>query len=225
MEFEPMLTPREKSPLPENVPRGGLNPRHCRQQAQALPTELFGPPITCLRCTILVQNPRYACVDVKKNKIEVWAILQILFLSVLILQIFMWNCWCYVFTDKQKQMTTVSFSLCWCVNYAAVYVCDLLCCMGYTVVTVMLHGLHCGNHDVAWAVEYWHVFKLIYCSEKKWWQVSVCFGSAICQGGKMLGFFWHAKEAHFFPIKGLKWALLVCSINLWLQNWLKWPGT
>ena len=26
MEFEPMLTPREKSPLPENVPRGGSNP-------------------------------------------------------------------------------------------------------------------------------------------------------------------------------------------------------
>ena len=25
MEFEPMLTPREKSPLPENVPRGGSN--------------------------------------------------------------------------------------------------------------------------------------------------------------------------------------------------------
>ena len=29
MEFEPMLTPREKSPLPENVPRGGSNPRCC----------------------------------------------------------------------------------------------------------------------------------------------------------------------------------------------------
>ena len=27
MEFEPMLTPREKSPLPEHVPRGGSNPR------------------------------------------------------------------------------------------------------------------------------------------------------------------------------------------------------
>ena len=44
MEFEPMLTPREKSPLPENVPRGGSNPRHCGQRAQALPTELFRPP-------------------------------------------------------------------------------------------------------------------------------------------------------------------------------------
>ena len=40
-----MLTPREKSPLPENVPRGGSNPRHCGQRAQALPTELFRPPL------------------------------------------------------------------------------------------------------------------------------------------------------------------------------------
>ena len=45
MEFEPMLTPREKSPLPENVPRGGSNPRCCGQRAQALPTELFWPLI------------------------------------------------------------------------------------------------------------------------------------------------------------------------------------
>ena len=44
MEFEPMLTPREKSPLPENFPRGGSNPRRCGQRAQALPTELFRPP-------------------------------------------------------------------------------------------------------------------------------------------------------------------------------------
>ena len=44
IEFELMLTRREKSPLPENVPRGGSNPRHCGQRAQALPTELFRPP-------------------------------------------------------------------------------------------------------------------------------------------------------------------------------------
>ena len=44
VEFEPMLTPREKSPLPENVPRGGSNPRRCGQRAQALPTGLFRPP-------------------------------------------------------------------------------------------------------------------------------------------------------------------------------------
>ena len=44
MEFQPMLTPREKSPLPENIPRGGSNPWRCGQRAQALPTELFRPP-------------------------------------------------------------------------------------------------------------------------------------------------------------------------------------
>ena len=43
MEFETMLTPREKSPLLENIPRGGSNPRCCGQRAQALPTELFRP--------------------------------------------------------------------------------------------------------------------------------------------------------------------------------------
>ena len=37
MEFEPMLT------QPENVPRGGSNPRHRGQRAHALPTELFQP--------------------------------------------------------------------------------------------------------------------------------------------------------------------------------------
>ena len=53
MEFEPMLTPREKSPLPKNVPRGGSNPRHCGQRAQALPTELFRPPFLFL-CALLL---------------------------------------------------------------------------------------------------------------------------------------------------------------------------
>ena len=55
MEFEPMLTPREKSPLPENVPRGGSNPRHCGQRAQALPTELFRP----LTCCLILSVPGY----------------------------------------------------------------------------------------------------------------------------------------------------------------------
>ena len=32
MESEPMLTPREKSPLPENLPRGGSNPQRCITQ-------------------------------------------------------------------------------------------------------------------------------------------------------------------------------------------------
>ena len=39
-----MLTPREKSPLPENFPRGGLNPRRCGQRTQTLPTSYSGPP-------------------------------------------------------------------------------------------------------------------------------------------------------------------------------------
>ena len=43
MEFEHMLTPREKSPLPENFPRGGSNPRRCGQRAQTLPTSYSGP--------------------------------------------------------------------------------------------------------------------------------------------------------------------------------------
>ena len=45
MEFEPMLTPREKSPLPKMSPRGGSNPWCCGQWAQALPTQLFRPPL------------------------------------------------------------------------------------------------------------------------------------------------------------------------------------
>ena len=43
MEFEPMSTPREKSPLPENFPRGGSNPRRCGQRAQTLPTSYSDP--------------------------------------------------------------------------------------------------------------------------------------------------------------------------------------
>ena len=45
MEFESMLTPREKSLLPENVPRGGSNPRRCGRRAQTLPTSYSGPEI------------------------------------------------------------------------------------------------------------------------------------------------------------------------------------
>ena len=46
MEFEPMLTPREKIPCTENVPRGGSNPRRCGQRAQTLPTSYSGPQVT-----------------------------------------------------------------------------------------------------------------------------------------------------------------------------------
>ena len=43
MEFEPMLTPREKSPLPENVPRGGSNPRHCGSDPKHYQLSYSGP--------------------------------------------------------------------------------------------------------------------------------------------------------------------------------------
>ena len=43
MEFEPMLTPREKSPLPENVPRGGSNPQRCGQQAKHYQRAILAP--------------------------------------------------------------------------------------------------------------------------------------------------------------------------------------
>ena len=38
-----MLTQREKSPLLENVPRGGSNPQCCGQRDQALPTAIPAP--------------------------------------------------------------------------------------------------------------------------------------------------------------------------------------
>ena len=44
-----MLTPREKSPLPENFPRGGSNPQRCGQRAQTLPMSYSGPPSGCFK--------------------------------------------------------------------------------------------------------------------------------------------------------------------------------
>ena len=71
LEFEPMLTPREKAPLPENVPRGGSNPQRCGQLAQALPTELFRLPdgdnenkdinLPVTQATYIVHNAHYDC--------------------------------------------------------------------------------------------------------------------------------------------------------------------
>ena len=61
MEFEPMLTPREKSPLPENVPRGGSNPRHRGQRAHALPTELFRPLFVLLNLSAFFSSPFFVC--------------------------------------------------------------------------------------------------------------------------------------------------------------------
>ena len=42
MEFEPMLTPREKSPLPENVPRGGYMFQFCGDGFDGLPRCMVG---------------------------------------------------------------------------------------------------------------------------------------------------------------------------------------
>ena len=53
-----MLTPREKSPLPENVPRGGSNPRRCGQRAEALPTELFRKDLMRESCKTLSFSSR-----------------------------------------------------------------------------------------------------------------------------------------------------------------------
>ena len=63
MEFEPMLTPREKSPLLENFPRGGSNPRRCGQRVQTLPTSYSGPELqlrTIVKC-ILCQVTLFQC--------------------------------------------------------------------------------------------------------------------------------------------------------------------
>ena len=49
MEFEPMLTPREKSPLPENVPRGVSNPRHCGSEPKHYQLSYSGP-ICAFQC-------------------------------------------------------------------------------------------------------------------------------------------------------------------------------
>ena len=43
MEFEPMLTPREKSSLPENVPRGVSNPQHCGSEPKHYQLSYSGP--------------------------------------------------------------------------------------------------------------------------------------------------------------------------------------
>ena len=53
-----MLTPRAKSPLPENVPRGGSNPRRCGQRAQALPTELFRPMTMMMMMMVMMKMMR-----------------------------------------------------------------------------------------------------------------------------------------------------------------------
>ena len=61
MEFEPMSTPREKFPLPENFPRGGSNPRRCGQRAQTLPTSYSGPPYVAIERGDTLPTPGICC--------------------------------------------------------------------------------------------------------------------------------------------------------------------
>ena len=53
MEFEPMLTPREKSPLPKMSPEEDRT-GDTGQRAQALPTELFRPPSVIIMIIIMM---------------------------------------------------------------------------------------------------------------------------------------------------------------------------
>ena len=53
MEFEPMLTPREKSPLPENVPRVS-NPRHFGSEPKHYQLSYSGPRLVCLLLLLLL---------------------------------------------------------------------------------------------------------------------------------------------------------------------------
>ena len=71
-EFEPMLTPREKSPLPENVPRGGSNPRRCGQRAQTLPTELFRPPHFSSNMYVIVHRSIYCSHETTLFPVFLW---------------------------------------------------------------------------------------------------------------------------------------------------------
>ena len=49
-----MLTPREKSPLPENVPRGVSNPRHFGSEPKHYQLSYSGPRIAHLNAIILL---------------------------------------------------------------------------------------------------------------------------------------------------------------------------
>ena len=55
MESEPMLTPREKSPIPENSPQRRIEAATQDSEPNTLPTELFRPHAGDLRIgTLLV---------------------------------------------------------------------------------------------------------------------------------------------------------------------------
>ena len=87
MEFEPMLTPREKSPLPENFPWGGLNPRRCGQRAQTLPTSYPASKVICQSPCI----PSLYSSCISFNAISQSCVAAFFFPSWLCLSAFMWT--------------------------------------------------------------------------------------------------------------------------------------
>ena len=85
MEFEPMLSPKEKSPFAENFPRGGLNPRRCGQRAQTLPTSYSGPWIRM----IIIINLIYIA------QFDTYGILTALYIVIVYVQmqyVHVWTC-------------------------------------------------------------------------------------------------------------------------------------
>ena len=72
MEFEPMLTPRKKSSLPENFPTGGSNQRRWGQRAQTLPTSYSGPRSTVK--TLFTGGSGYSCLESKRWKMMTVAV-------------------------------------------------------------------------------------------------------------------------------------------------------
>ena len=63
-----MLTPREKSPLPENVPRGVLNPRHCGSEPKHYQLSYSGPhlPVDFAGVTTCLRFPGQLNADLRK---------------------------------------------------------------------------------------------------------------------------------------------------------------
>ena len=70
MEFELMLTPREKSPLPENFPKGGSNPWCCGQRAQTLPMSYSGPDSKTDLQLLFLCGSMYTCLSISISEMH-----------------------------------------------------------------------------------------------------------------------------------------------------------
>ena len=68
MEFEPMLTPREKSPLPENVPRGVSNPRHCGSEPKHYQLSYSGPTMMTIKMMMTITMMRTITIMTSRRK-------------------------------------------------------------------------------------------------------------------------------------------------------------